>query len=670
MNGQILDARYQILSVLNVEEVVQTYLVEDAILPGSQLVVKQLHPGSDNLQDLTIRRELFTDEAKKLQQLGESHEQIQKLVNYFEDNAEFYLVQEYIIGNNLTAELFRGTPLQEEQVITVLSEVLEILVFVHSRGIIHQDIKPANIIRRESDKKLVLVDFGAVQEVVTTIVGNLEYVPVEQLRGDPQYNSDIYALGIVAIAALIGLPANEISRLQNQKSLLTGEIIWRTKNIKISKQLTKIIDKMVRFDYRHRYQSVTEVLKDIQQVKSHQYTPQKQPQLKFWLILAGIATFFGIVTTTWLFQSTRNVNDVNFQQLYQEGLKKYQAGNYEAAIEDFTQVIALDSENALAYNKRGNAYYQLGDYQQAKIDTSKAIELNPQNAGAYYDRGFAFYELGKYKEAISDYTKAIELNPRNAYAYHGRGLALVQMQENKEASEDFSTAIRLQPDYIEAYLQRGILRRRLKIYHTAIQDFDAIININAADARPYYQKGLIHASNNQNYAAIREYTEAINRNANYTLAYLQRGDIKSELGYRLEAAEDYNTVLKLNPQWGAGYNHRGIHRFSFGDYKGAIEDHSQAISLNSQDAAAYNNRGNANSQLWHLKAANEDYTQAIAINPKYALAYYNRGVTRAKQKNRQGAIADFQQAIKLFRENGERNSLKDAQRELNLLLNR
>ena len=672
MNGQILDARYQILKVLNVDEVVQTYLVEDAILPGSQLVIKQLHPGSDNLLDLKNRRELFANEAKKLKQLGEDHDQIQNLFNYFEDDQEFYLVQEYIIGNNLTAEISQGTPLKEEKIIRLLSEVLEILGFVHGRGVIHQDIKPANIIRRDSDQKLVLVDFGAVQETVTTLVGNLEYVPVEQLRGDPQYNSDIYALGIVAITAIIGLPTYEVSRLQNQKSLLTGEIIWRTKNVKVSQELARILDKMVRFDYRKRYQSVSEVFKDIQQLKNRKYTTSKaQNQPKIWFILAGTTSLIAIGMVTLFSQSTQTVvTEISFERSYREGLRKYQAGDYQAAVEDFTQAIALDSQNALAYNKRGNAFYQLGDYQQAKIDTSKAIELDPQNADAYYDRGFSLYELGKYKEAIADYTKAIELNSRHVHAYYGRGLALVQMEENKEANEDFSTAIRLQPDYIEAYLQRGILRRRLRIHRTAIQDFDAIININADDARPYYQKGLIQSSNNQKYAAITEFTQAINRNPNYIVAYLNRGDIKSELGYRLEATEDYNTVLQLSPEWGAGYNHRGIHRFSFGDYQGAIEDHTKAIELNSQDAAAFNNRGNANSQIWYLQAANADYTKAIEINPKYGLAYYNRGVNRAKQKNREGAIADFRQAIKLFRESGERKSLQDAQKELNLLLNR
>ncbi|MDH6057433.1 serine/threonine-protein kinase [Umezakia ovalisporum] len=291
MNIQILDARYQILRVLNVQEVVQTYLVQDAMLPGSEFVIKHLHPSGDHLQESAILRESFADEAKKLKQLGREYDQIQNLVNYFEDHPDFYLVQEYIVGNNLSSEILLGTPLAEEQVIDILSEVLEILVFVHDQGIIHQNIKPTNIIRRESDQKLVLVDFGSVQEVVTTIIGSLEYVPLEQLRGDPQYNSDIYALGLVAIAALIGLTANEISRLQNQKSLLTGEIIWRNKNQKISKELAKIIDKMVRFDYCKRYQSVTEVLNDIYELKNHKYTQRKHHQQKGWLILVGIVTF-------------------------------------------------------------------------------------------------------------------------------------------------------------------------------------------------------------------------------------------------------------------------------------------------------------------------------------------------------------------------------------------
>ncbi len=668
MDGQILDTRYQILKVLSVEEVVQTYLAEDSNLPDQKFVVKQLHLAKNHPQDLTILRRLFTDEATAIAKLGKEHDQIQKLVAYFEENEEFYLVQEFIFGNPLTEEVLLGTPLEEDQVINLLSEVLEILLFVHNCGVIHLDIKPANIIRRESDNKLVLVDFGAVQEIVTTIVGNLEYIPVEQLHGNPQYNSDIYALGIVAIAALIGLPANEISRLQSQKNVLTGEIVWRNNSTKINKDLAKIIDKMVRFDYRKRYQSVTEVLHDLQQLTNDEYEVKKYNLKKIWLVTAGIAGCITFSIATWFFQSPKFVD--NTQQLFQEGVTKYNQGNYQEAVDNLTQVIKLEPQNHLAYNRRGDAFYRLGDYQQSQTDSSQAITLNPQDANAYYDRGFSFYELGKYKEAIADYTQAIKLNSQNAYAYYGRGLAKTQLQEHKKAIEDFSKAIALQPKYTDAYLQRGILHRRLKLKQAAIKDFNAIIEINPNDAKAYFQRGLTQSLNKQKAAAINDYTNAINLNSKYIEAYLNRGDIYSELGNQVEATVDYNTVLQINPKLTIAYIHRGTHLLSFGDYRGAIKDYTQAIKLDPNNAAAYNNRGNAYLDMGNKKAANQDYSKAIAIDSNYGLAYYNRGITRAKLGNKKGAIADFQHAIKLFRKSGEKNSLQDAQRELNLLQNR
>ncbi|WGV27163.1 serine/threonine-protein kinase [Halotia branconii] len=668
MDGQILDARYRIIKVLSVEEVVQTYLVEDTSLPDQQFVVKQLHLAKNHPQDLTVLRRLFAEEATAIAKLGKEHDQIQKLIASFEENEEFYLVQEFIFGSPLTEEVLLGTPLEEDQVISLLFEVLEILLFVHSCGVIHLDIKPANIIRRESDNKLVLVDFGAVQEIVTTIVGNLEYIPVEQLHGNPQYNSDIYALGIVAIAALIGLPANEISKLQSQKNVLTGEIVWRNRSMKVNQNLAKIIDKMVRFDYRKRYQSVTEVLHDLQQLTNQEPEGKKYNSKKLWLITAGIASCITFSIASWFFQSPKFVD--NTQQLFQEGITKYNQGNYKQAVDNLTQVIKLEPKNALAYNRRGDAFYRLGDYQKSQADSSQAILLNPQDANAYYDRGFSAYELGKYQEAIADCTQAIKLDSKNAYAYYGRGLANTQLEQHKKAIADFSKAIALKPKYTDAYLQRGILHRRLKQKQAAIKDFNAIIEMNPNDARAYYQKGLTESLNQQKSAAISDYTNAINLNSQYIEAYLHRGDIYSELGNKVEATVDYNTVLQINPKLTVAYIHRGTHLLSFGDYQGAIKDYTQAIKLEPNNAAVYNNRGNAYLDMGNKKAANQDYTKAIAINSDYGLAYYNRGITRAKLGNKKEAVADFKKAAQLFKKKGDKNSYKDAQRELNLLRNR
>ncbi|MBN3925300.1 serine/threonine-protein kinase [Nostoc sp. NMS4] len=668
MNSHLLDEHYRIVKVINGGEKGKTYLVEDVNLSGSQFIVKQLSPPNSNPQALTILRRLFTSKAATLEKLGQEHNQIQKLIASFEENEEFYIVQEFIPGNPLTDEIIQGEPLTEDQVITLLSEILEILVVVHSYGVIHRDIKPANIIRRESDNKLVLVNFGTFNEAMTNTVDHLEYMPIEQVNGNLKYNSDIYALGIVAIAALKGLPTNEISNLRSQKNKLTGEILWRDKNLKVNGKLAKIINRMVRFNYRRRYQYATEVLDDLKNLINVDDNQQKRHQKKLLLVLMGIAGCITLGIGAWQLRLPKPVSDAQ-KQLYQDGVNKYEAGNYEGAVEDFNQAIKLNPRNALAYNRRGDAYYRLGDYEQAQADSSQAILLNPQDANAYFDRGFAFSELSKYKEAIADYTQAIKLNSKDAYVYYGRGLARVQLKDNKGAIEDFNKAIALKPQYTEAYLQRGILHRRLKQRLEAIQDFDKVIKINPSDAKAYYQRGLTQSINKQKYEAIKDYTDAININPKYIEAYLNRGDTYSDLGNKVEATEDYNTILQIDPKFIAAYIHRGIHRFSFGDYKGAIEDYSAALKLDTNNIVAYNNRGNAYLELGNKKAANQDYSRAIAINANNALAYYNRGVIRTKQKNKSGAIADFKKAAKLFRQQGEQDSYQDAQREIAILQN-
>ncbi|AFY42636.1 tetratricopeptide repeat protein [Nostoc sp. PCC 7107] len=469
MDDQILVTHYRILKLLYTEESVKTYIVEDITIPQQQFIIKQLSPETSNPQNLDWLRHSFFKEAKVLQQLGRENDRIQKIVAYFEADEEFYLVQELIDGHELAEEILVGFPLREDQVINLLLEILDILFFIHHRNVIHQDIHPASIIRRYSDNRLVLVDFGSVQEMVTTIVGNLEYIPLEQLQGQPQYNSDIYALGLIAIAAIMGLSEDEISRLQSQKNLLTGEIIWHDRTIKVSQELTKIINQMIRFDYRKRYQSVTEIINDLQQLKNYQYQPQKLQFPRFRLIFIGITSLLVALIIGHFGQWLRHIN--NEQILYQEGISEYQQGNYQESVDNFTQTIKINPQNYVAYNHRGDAFYRLGDYEKAQADSSKAIALNPQDANAYHDRGFAHFGLGKYKEAIADYTKAIKLNSQNPYAYYGRGLARVKVKDYQAAMRDFNQAIALNPSYGLAYYHRGLVNAQLGKQKAALIDF-------------------------------------------------------------------------------------------------------------------------------------------------------------------------------------------------------
>ena len=265
MIGKLLDHRYQVIRVLAMGGFGQTYIAQDTRRPGNPLcVVKHLKPGTD-LRVFDTAKRLFNSEAETLEKLG-NHDQIPRLLAYFDENQEFYLVQEYIEGHTLAEELIPGKGWSESEVIQLLQEVLQILEFVHRQGVIHRDIKPDNIIRRASDNKLVLVDFGAVKQLrtqlvtvggqpsATVVIGTPGYMPTEQGQGKPRPNSDIYSLGIIAIQALTGLQATEL-----QEDPDTGEIIWQ-QSVTVNHRLAAVLSKMVRYHFKDRYQNATEAL--------------------------------------------------------------------------------------------------------------------------------------------------------------------------------------------------------------------------------------------------------------------------------------------------------------------------------------------------------------------------------------------------------------------------
>ncbi|MFM2064332.1 MAG: hypothetical protein RLZZ507_4003 [Cyanobacteriota bacterium] len=275
LNGKILSGRYKIVKVLGAGGFSETYIAEDIQRPDQpQCVVKQLKPATTKPESLALARRLFSAEAKTLEKLG-NHSQIPQLLAYFEEDEEFYLVQEYILGHPLSKELISGKSISETLVIELLKELLKILRFVHENGVIHRDIKPGNIIRRHSDWKLVLIDFGAVKEVSTQIMDNLEstaftigigtkgYAPNEQCFGRPRYNSDIYAIGMIGIKALTGISPHELERDSDE------EVKWVDKAT-VSDALADIIKKMVLDDYKKRYKSAFEVLEALDKLPTPQ----------------------------------------------------------------------------------------------------------------------------------------------------------------------------------------------------------------------------------------------------------------------------------------------------------------------------------------------------------------------------------------------------------------
>ena len=342
--GQLLDGRYRITQALPPGGFGLTYIAEDIKRPGNPpCVVKQLWPLRNDPSTLQISRRLFKTEAETLERLGH-HDQIPRLFAYFEDNQEFYLVQEFIPGQTLDKILLMGQPLPSDQVLNHLTQVLEILVFVHGQQVIHRDIKPSNLIRRQTDGKIVLIDFGAVKEVVsqtlntpgqasaTVPIGTPGYMPLEQLQGNPQFNSDIYALGMVSIQALTGLPANDISKLRDPHNPNMGEIVWTHRTPHTNPHIVNVINKMVRFDCRQRYQSATEVLNDLKNLEVPDIIHNRTQRKPLRLLLAGAATLIvvGLIYAFYAFYLQKPVKPTDAQAL-KTVVEKANKGEYQGS---------------------------------------------------------------------------------------------------------------------------------------------------------------------------------------------------------------------------------------------------------------------------------------------------------------------------------------------------
>ena len=127
-------------------------------------------------------------------------------------------------------------------------------------------------------------------------------------------------------------------------------------------------------------------------------------------------------------------------QKFNEALKLYNSGDYNGAIELYTEAIALNPNFEVAYYNRGNAYALQQQYERAIQDYDKAIALNPNYTNAYYNRGLAYAMSGNLKQAILDATKVIEILPDYADAYQLRGLCYQELGETDKAEADFAKA--------------------------------------------------------------------------------------------------------------------------------------------------------------------------------------------------------------------------------------
>jgi serine/threonine protein kinase len=418
MIGTTLGNRYEVFFHLGGGGFGQTYIAKDTSSTSSRwCLIKQLKPFSNpfHVPDLEKAQELFDREIAVLRDLGQ-HERIPSLLDFFIEAGERYLVQEFIDGRVLSKELEDKPTFSEIQILIFLKNILQVLSFVHSKGVIHRDIKPPNLIRRRRDKQLVLIDFGAVKQMTsvnltretgTRIVTDI-YTPREQERGKPKLCSDIYALGIVAIQAFIGsMPSIDDD---------TNEIDWQNQR-RPSPDLAELLNKMICEKPIDRYASADIALKEVDKIIG-QFEPE----------------------------------------LIEEAMKNPTPSKF-----DYISYWYIEA------NKLRDIY---GYHRLAIYLYDKVIEIKPDFWKAWFNRGITLRYLRKYKESIQSLENAIKINSKLPNLHFQKGLSLFASQEFLEALNSYNSALQINSSYAVAWFHKGIALRKLERYDEAVEAYE------------------------------------------------------------------------------------------------------------------------------------------------------------------------------------------------------
>ncbi|MBH8572546.1 tetratricopeptide repeat protein [Nostocaceae cyanobacterium CENA369] len=664
MLGNTLVGRYQIISHLGGGGFGETFVASDTHLPGvPECVVKKLKPQASDPVTLETARRLFDTEAQVLYKLG-THDRIPQLLAYFEEKAEFYLVQEFIEGHDLSKELAPGKTFSQIQVVLLLQEILEILEFVHQQKVIHRDINPRNILRRQQDDKLFLIDFGAVKQITTQVItpegqtkstvaiGTPGYIPGEQAQGTPKYSSDIYALGIIAIQALTGLPPEEL-----EKDADTNEIIWQN-HTTVSPEFARFLDKMVCYDFRQRYSSATaalQALKDLMQpasatialppvlpAKNHQGSKHKKGLLIklllaiFLIGASGIASIFVI----------NSINAKNATELSKQGNTLFELQRYPDALAVYQQAVDIRPNYAQGWNGQGKTLFALKRYKEALSAYDKAIQIQPDYVDAWSGRGFTLQNLQRYSEAIASFDKALQLHNDYPEVWNAKGEVYSSLKQYDNAIKSYDKAVELKPDFYETWYQKGLALQNLKQYENAIAAYDKAIEIKPDYEQAWYNRGNALVNLNRYEDAFTAYDKAVQYQPNYYLGWLSRGNVLITLRRYPEAIESFNQVIKYDSNNYQAWYNRGWALHQTQRYEEAVQSYTKASAIEPKDYQVWYNMGNSQFNLQKYEAAIASYNKAVRYKPDSYETWYSRGNALLNLKRYQDAIASYNRAIK------------------------
>ena len=526
--GKIIGGKYQMVKYLGGRGEVHSYVAESLPKDRTRYYLERIKLQNAKMLSLPDITQKIMSGFNCLSAV-DREQKIPQIVEYFVDESQIYIVQEYIEGKNLAQIVEDRFVLSETEVIDILLDTANALNLFHRQQIIHGNLKPSSIIKRSGEGKIALVDFSLVNEAIDLIPDSKTgYIPPEQIAGRATYVSDIYALGMTAIHVLTGSSPQNL-----EKNPRTGELLWHRK-ARISPGFAKIIDKTICLDKNQRYQSLNRLTKDLKKIKSKS---RFGGTYKYLLVVPVLILGIIIGLTQWaqrvaileFYKGDLRLEANQYQkaiEFYNNGLERLpksrsqvrnfeqvwlkkakaqrQLNDYQAALQTCTTALKYYRSPQL-WNCRALTLYSLQNYDAAIVAYNKAIEIDPENIWLWNNRGEAYARQEKLNRASFDFNKAIALDPSRSFVpWNNLGKLYYQQQDYQQAISAYNEALAVKPDYLPALIGLGNAQKFLRLYAQASESYDRALAIDPNYYEAWYGKGSV-AEYLQEYRAAREY---------------------------------------------------------------------------------------------------------------------------------------------------------------------
>ena len=677
MIGQILAERYEIKEI---KDAGRTFVAEDKYRPGYPLcLIQRIQGQGSSVQTRTMAKLMLEQRVEAIGRLGK-FSQIPDVLNFIETDQAIYLVEEIVSGYLLSQEMIPGQPWTELQVTELMQEVLEILSFMHQHRVVLRGLRPDNLVRRQSDGKLVLINLLMLPPKHNLKTGsrpNLTaiYQPREQLEGNPVFSSNFYSLGMMALQALTGLPPESLLEAKSNG--------FDRKNV--SRDFARLLDRLLSDSAKNRPATAQDVAKalralgqgttTLQPIRSaasnetEAFNPSVSSSPAADLLSSDpvsppMLTTIHRAETGVPSEPTENLNAINLNAAdlnaieLTAGLSNVLPRSASTPPAPATVLIptSIPTVSHAAPQPPVSTDRSFPEY----VSPSKQLlptpavpvastAVAPVPRPALWRSKRLWGSLGLLTALGSWAAWQFRLPQGAMSAYHlSQGQDRSSRSLYKGAIGQFNESLRWDKENPSAFFQRGYAYYQLRNLPQSLSDFTQVINLDPTSSLAFsslFYRGNLRMSLGDSQGAVRDYNQAIEVDSTDARAFVQRGQAENALGRSGNALKSYSQAIRLDPNLAAAYLNRCLTKSNLNDQPGAISDCTEATGINPNLISAYQNRGLAYHRAGNYRGAISDLNVAIKLDGEDATSYYQRGLIRLDLQDKDGAIGDFNTAI-------------------------